>query len=430
MAYLQFLKFCLCFWNCCGADQNSCLNLTNLESLASDIWTTNKIITVYFIMSDSVSVLFELIERPEDFLDAIARLKGFRRLAVDFEGEWNLHRYGLHLCLIQVCDGTNTFLIDPLAVGDLRPLLDIMEDPDIEIISHGPQSDIVLLNFLYGSTPKNIFDTEKAAQLLNYENTSLSQLLEKHFGFSKDMKVRVSDWNKRPLTSEMLSYAAKDVAYLHRLQDILTAELEEKGRLHWQMEECKGLEDIRFREKENPHMEIQHANKLSEREAYILKHIYEFRDRIAQELDKPAYYIIPNSRLLDLSQNPPRNAGEWCALKGVNPRLKKYAQELTDAVQKASTEPLPKPDPQEARNYDGLSRNAFFRLVDQRTQLLGAIRDQIKEEYDIYPMILSMRNLKKVAYGEATIDDFKDWQKQILLEKASQMELDLSILRS
>jgi ribonuclease D len=381
------------------------------------------------MMNDSASEQFELIEQPEDFLRTIERLKGFKTLAVDFEGEWNLHRYGLHLCLIQICDGQNTFLIDPLSVGDLRPLLDIMEDNDIQIISHGPQSDIVLLNYLYGSTPKNIFDTEKAGQLLNYESTSLSQLLEKHFGFSKDMKVRVSDWNKRPLTAEMLSYAAKDVAYLHRLQEILIAELEEKGRLHWQMEECKGLEDIRFREKETPHLEIQGANKLNEREAYILKHIYEIRDKIAQELDKPAYYVIPNSRLIELAQNSPRNPAEWGALKGVNPRLKRYAQELTDAVNRASTEAIPKPPSSENRNYDGLSRNAFYRLVDQRTQLLSVIRDQIKEEYDIYPMILSMRSLKKVAYGEATIDDFKDWQKQILLEKASQMELDLSILR-
>lgn len=375
-----------------------------------------------------MSVQYNLIEDQEHFLEAVSHLKTFSRLAVDFEGEWNLHRYGLHLCLIQVCDGEQTFLIDPTTVGNLKPLLDILENPDIQIISHGPQSDIVLVNYLYGSVPRNVFDTEKAAQLLNYENTSLSQLLEKHFGFSKDMKVRVSDWNQRPLTSEMLQYAAKDVAYLHRLQDLLTQELQEKGRFHWQLEECKGLEEIRYREKENPHLEIQHASKLSEREAYVLKHIYDFRDRIAQELDKPAYYIIPNNKLIELAQNPPRHAAEWTFLKGVNPRLKRYANELHEAVRKASTEPLPPPPAHEQRLYKGLSRNAFFRLVDQRTQLLGAIRDQIKEEYDIYPMILSMRNLKKVAYGEATLLDFKDWQRQILLTKANEMELDVSIL--
>lgn len=360
----------------------------------------------------------------------MAHLRGFDLLGVDLEGEWNLHRYGLHLCLIQVSDGTNTYLIDPLAVGDLGPFLDILEDPAVEIISHGPQSDIVLLDYLYGRHPKNVFDTEKAAQLLGYENTSLSFLLERHFGITKNMKVRVSDWNQRPLTEQMLNYAAKDVDYLHRLRERMVEELREKGRLEWQMEECKELEDIRFKKKENPHMEIQHASKLDDRHALVLKGLYEIRDQIAKELDKPAYYIIPNSKLVELAATPPLSEQDWMDLKGVNPRIKKYARDFQLAVEQALGLELIKDQRYQDRNFNGLSKNAYFKLVDQKTALLEQIREQIKEEYDIYPMILSMRNLKRVAYGEATLNDFKQWQKDILLEKAKQMSLDVAILMS
>ena len=116
--------------------------------------------------------------------------------------------------------------------------------------------------------------------------------------------------------------------------------------------------------------------------------------------------------------------------------LAKKAQRLlktptkTEAVRQASVGPLPEIRPASEHLYNGLSKNAYFRLVDQRTQLLGVIRDQIKEVYDIYPMILSMRNLKKVAYGESTLGDFKDWQKKILLQTADEMQLDISILHS
>ncbi|HHG85891.1 MAG TPA: ribonuclease D, partial [Bacteroidetes bacterium] len=266
---------------------------------------------------------FKIITERKDFLELVDHLKGFDLLAVDFEGEWNLHRYGLHLCLIQVSDGEHISLIDPLTVGDLGPFLEVMEDPDIEIISHGPQSDIVLMDYLFGRQPRNVFDTEKAGQLLNYESTSLSYLLERHFGISKNMKVRVSDWNKRPLSEKMLNYAALDVQYLHQLRVILEEELREVGRFEWQLEECKALEDIRHRKKENPHLEIQRANKLSREEAHILKYIYQAREKLAQELDKPAYYIIPNSRLLELAQAPPQSAHDWSSVKGVNPRLKR-----------------------------------------------------------------------------------------------------------
>lgn len=358
-------------------------------------------------------------------------LKGYNLLAVDFEGEWNLHRYGLHLCLIQVSDGQNIFLIDPVKVGDLDMFLKIMEDPEIEIISHGPQSDIVLMDYLYGRQPRNIFDTEKAAQLLGYENTSLSYLLERHYGIIKNTKVRVSDWNQRPLTEQMLNYASKDVEYLHRLRDILVAELKEKGRREWLMEECQELEDIRYKKKENPHMEIQSASKLTERQALVLKSIYDLRDQIAKELDKPAYYIIPNSKLIELAANPPATEADWSDIKGVNPRIKKYARDFHTAVGQALlAEPEKDANRFSDRNFKGMSKTAYFKLVDQKTALLEQIRDQIKEEYDIYPMILSMRNLKRVAYGEATLNDLKEWQKEILMEKANQMQLDVSILMS
>jgi ribonuclease D len=358
-------------------------------------------------------------------------LRGFNLLGVDLEGEWNLHRYGLHLCLIQISDGKDIFLIDPVRVADLTAFLEIMADPAVEIISHGPQSDIVLMDYLYGRQPRNVFDTEKAAQLLGYENTSLSYLLERHFGITKNNKVRVSDWNQRPLTEQMLAYACKDVEYLHRLRDILEVELHEKGRRSWLVEECQELEDIRYKKKENPHLEIQNASKLSERQTLVLKGIYEIRDQIAKELDKPAYYIIPNSKLVELAANPPATENDWMEIKGVNPRIKKYAREFHLAVEQAiMAEPNKENHRYADRNFQGLSKNAYFKLVDEKTALLEQIRDQIKEEYDIYPMILSMRNLKRVAYGEATLNDFKEWQKVILLEKAEQMKLDVSILLS
>lgn len=375
--------------------------------------------------------LYTFVESREDFLDVISHLQKFDLLGVDFEGEWNLHRYGLHLCLIQVSDGEKTFIIDPLTVGDLAPFLDILEDPAVEIISHGPQSDLVLMDYLFGRHPTNVFDTEKAGQLLGYESTSLSYLLEMHFGISKNMKVRVSDWNIRPLTDKMLNYAAKDVEYLHRLRTILTQELKEIGRYEWLQEECTELEDIRYKKKETPHLDIRYASKLNANQAHVLKYLYEMRDSIAQKVDKPAYYIIPNSKLIDLATNAPKTEAEWLEIKGVNPRIKKYAKDFFLAVQEAKTTvPDKKAGLHDDRDFNGLSKNAYFKLVDERTAILEQIREQIKEDYNIYPMILSMRNLKRVAYGEATLNDFKKWQKDILFAKAKEMELDLTILLS
>lgn len=245
------------------------------------------------------------------------------------------------------------------------------------------------------------------------------------------MKVRVSNWNIRPLTEKMLNYAAKDVAFLHQLRINLTKELEEIGRAEWLQEECKGLEEIRYKKKERPHLEIRYASKLNPNQAHILKYLYEMRDSIAKKVDKPAYYIIPNSKLIELATNSPKTEAEWLEIKGVNPRIKKYAKDFNNAVQEAQNSvPEKKIGQHDGRDFNGLSKNAYFKLVDQKTAILEQIRDQIKVDYNIYPMILSMRNLKRVAYGDASLNDLKKWQKEILFATAKEMELDLTILLS
>jgi ribonuclease D len=53
------------------------------------------------------------INSDEELLKAIEVLNSKERIAVDFEGEFNLHVYGEHLCLIQVYDGDVFYIIDP-----------------------------------------------------------------------------------------------------------------------------------------------------------------------------------------------------------------------------------------------------------------------------------------------------------------------------
>ena len=69
-----------------------------------------------------------MIATQEALAAVCAQFAGAPELAVDFEGEWNCHRYGNYLCLIQVADADEAAAIDPKAPGiDLKPLLDLIE---------------------------------------------------------------------------------------------------------------------------------------------------------------------------------------------------------------------------------------------------------------------------------------------------------------
>ena len=72
---------------------------------------------------------YELIQTDADLVRLVERLQEacVRRLAIDVEGENNLHRYGIHVALIQLFDGARGFIVDPLAIRTtdlLRPLLE------------------------------------------------------------------------------------------------------------------------------------------------------------------------------------------------------------------------------------------------------------------------------------------------------------------
>lgn len=373
-----------------------------------------------------MSVRFELVETSEALAPVVDRIAKSDIIAFDLEGEFNLHRYGMHLCLMQFSDGKKTYLVDPLSIKDIRPLLDLLGDPAVMKISHGPQSDLVLIDKLYRRRARNIFDTEKAAQLLAYNKTSLSALLEKHFGMEKNVKIREKNWTKRPLSDKMLEYAAMDVAYLIKLHKILTKDLEKVGRLDWQAEENKLLESVRYVPKKYPYFSLKGASKLRKPARKILHCLYDLRERIAEELDKPPAYVIRNDLLVDLAQHPPRGEKGWAALKGVHPKLKKYSEELVAAVKEGRTTEdenigaVPTYDDQDISRFPK-NRKKYDRIRKE----LEAIQKDIQTNFDVAPMIISNKTIHRLACGTPT-DFLKRWQLKIIKEVAKNMGKDLN----
>jgi ribonuclease D len=105
----------------------------------------------------------------------------------------------------------------------------MVEDPKVEIVFHDADYDLRLLRQDYGWQVRNVFDTRIAAQLLGIKAFGLAALLERSFGLKLDKKHQRADWSMRPLTADMLDYAAQDTMHLLGLRDILHGELQAEG---------------------------------------------------------------------------------------------------------------------------------------------------------------------------------------------------------
>lgn len=180
------------------------------------------------------------VARPDQLLPCVDVLAQSPSFAVDMEFDSNSYGYGVTPSLIQLATPTACFVVDLMAGLDVQALFVLLADDRIEKLVHAPGEDLRLLHRL-GCFPKNLFDTEVVARLLNYEQTSQAVLLEKKLGVALNKKQQRSNWLLRPLSAAQIEYAAADVVWLHLLKQRLVAEAEAQGLMEYVRQEQAAL---------------------------------------------------------------------------------------------------------------------------------------------------------------------------------------------
>jgi ribonuclease D len=281
---------------------------------------------------------YTLISTDEAFQSMLEGLMPMQRFAIDIEAD-SLYHYYEKVCLIQISSDIKTYIIDPLAVGNIKMLAPFMSNPAVEIVFHAAGYDIHCLRRDYGFAFAHIFDTHAAAQLLGFEFLGLGVLMETILGIYHSKRRQRDDWSHRPLASEQLEYAAMDTHHLLRLRDALEAELRIKGRLTWAQEEFEAAAAIERPDKEfDPEgfRRIKGHRELSPQDQSMLRELFMARDRIARTLDVPPFKVMNNSVLLDLVKKPPQSAREMFDRPGISYRVaRKYANEILGAIEES-----------------------------------------------------------------------------------------------
>ncbi len=112
--------------------------------------------------------------------------------------------------LIQIGDGEQAFLIDPLKIQDWTPLVALLESPEVVKVLHACGEDLEVFQHLCSARVAPLFDTQLAAAYLGMDfSMGYSRLVSKLLGIELDKNETRSDWLQRPLTAQQLQYAAK-----------------------------------------------------------------------------------------------------------------------------------------------------------------------------------------------------------------------------
>src|SRR6478672_3787868 len=200
-------------------------------------------------MSPARTESAEYLDRVEEVGRFLSEISDVKELALDTEGA-SFHRFLDRIYLLQISTRERSAILDPLPIGSPAKLGDLLQSKDVEVVFHDADYDLRLLHQDYGWHVTNIFDTRIASQLLGIKSFGLAALLEQYFDVKLDKKHQRADWSMRPLSADMLEYAAQDTRYLLALKDKMSAELERMGRMEWAREEFGLLEGTRWEEEE------------------------------------------------------------------------------------------------------------------------------------------------------------------------------------
>jgi ribonuclease D len=347
------------------------------------------------------------IDSPAGVREFVESIKTSTSVALDTEGA-SVHRYVDRVYLIQISSLSGSAIIDPLAMDTPPGLGQLLADPGVQVVFHDADYDLRLLQRDYGWNVRNIFDTRVAAQLLGIKQFGLGALLESRFGVKLNKKFQRADWSMRPLSAEMLDYAALDTSHLLDLRDELAASLDKLGRASWAAEEFTRVEGTRW-ENENgdeTFLRIKGARELSRPQLAVLRELVAWRDEVAREIDKAVFRVLGNEPMLAIAQSNASSMQEISAIKGVPRGLSaKRSADLVAAVERGRVTPADKlPRFPKAKRFD---RDPRF---DERVAQLRTVRDAAARRLDLDPGVLCSRErLESIARrAPANLDELAE----------------------
>src|SRR3954468_15159193 len=367
------------------------------------------------MMSPARTESAEYLDSVDEVERFLSEISDVRELALDTEGA-SFHRFLDRIYLLQLSTRERSAIIDPLPIGSPEKLGQLLQSKSVEVVFHDADYDLRLLHQDYGWHVTKIFDTRIAAQLLGIKSFGLAALLEQFFDVKLDKKHQRADWSMRPLTPDMLEYAAQDTRYLLQLRDQMRAELQRRGRFHWAEEEFARLEGTRWEAEEEMEgfLRLKGARDLTRRELAVLREVANWRDTVAAQLDRATFRVMGNEVLFELARRAPRSVSELGAIKGMpKGMIERGGGDIISAIRRGMEAPeaeLPKFPKGQRWNKD--------RDFDERVNRLKAVRDEAATRLELDPGVLCSRErLENIARsGAKTVDelaavpDLRRWQ--------------------
>ena len=358
-----------------------------------------------------------LVTTPEQLDQCIKQLKSCDVVALDTEF-MRTDTFFPILGLIQVYNGQVCWLIDPVAIEDLSPFVEILTAPEIVKVFHSCSEDLEVLKHVLDCVPQPLFDTQIAAALTGYGfSKGYAGLVEVMLGVHVEKGETRSDWLQRPLRESQLGYAASDVLHLLPVYRQLCENLDQLQRAEWMLEEMsllvgKATTENNFSEY---FLKVKGAWQLNSQELAALQLLCEWRELEARERNRPRNRVIGDKTLLEMVLKKPGTNHGLSEIDGMHPGLiRRYANTLFELLQQGLNTPqqdcpkaLPEPLPRQA----GDLIKQLKKVVVVQSEILDLPPEILAPKRDVEVVVRHLMEQKKVLLPKSIAEG---WRYQVV----------------
>ncbi|MEL6566892.1 MAG: ribonuclease D [Pseudomonadota bacterium] len=327
--------------------------------------------------------------------------------------------YWPQLCLVQASAPGVEGLIDPLAEDlDIGPFLQLIAEPSRVKVFHAARQDMEIFNRLIGHPPGPVFDTQIAAMALGLgDSISYDNLIRAVTKAQVDKSSQFTDWTRRPLSEKQRAYALGDVTHLRDAYLSMRDQLDSQARMGWIEQEMAAMAAPALYDTspENAWQRLK-MRKPKKDYAAIVAAVAAWRERVAQDNDRPRRRILKDDAIHEIAEQKPRDEDAFNRLRAVPKGFirSRHAEGLVDTVKAAIMSPDDfAPKIERHRQNPQVPAGA--------PEMLKVLLKHVCDEANVVPrLIANAADIERIARGDSPEDipAMNGWRREVFGAKA------------
>lgn len=362
-----------------------------------------------------------LISSTDELAQACARFAKHAFVTVDTEFLRET-TFWPKVCVIQIASDEEAIAVDALAEElDLAPFFALMANTSVVKVFHAARQDVEIMWHLAKMIPAPMFDTQVAAMVCGFgDQVSYGELAQSLCRVTIDKSSRFTDWSRRPLSQDQITYALADVTHLRDVYRALLAKLQESGRVEWLGDEMQSLIAPATYEQHPDNAWERHRHRARKpRDLAVLMELAAWREREAQSRDVPRSRVLKDDVMVEVALAAPRTPDALANLRSF-PRGMERARTGADIL--AAIEHGLARDPKTLPKIERDKRSGGNNGAT--VELLKVLLRQVSERHGVAAkMIATVDDLEAIASDDAAdVAAMRGWRREIFGVKALELK--------